>query len=473
MNGSLAIVRSFLRCFGVSAADLPRQLADVERRDELLGQFPQTNWPSEDADNRKGLFLGCPLSKDRREWTAACLFWCPTGWPAGSYVSLVSSRLGRRLTEDPGIADAIRNFFVLLQQEAVVVFGQGMTLAGPLQRGVLLFGCRYLRLLPLPGKISRAWIDATLAARADRGGVVYYDAHSLSVDDLTFALCDQIRAVHVRGQGNIASLIHHYQRVDSGPLILQRVQHPGPAERVDRRATADPKVTADPKIAWYLYPQAATAEDRGRQHRISNPAPIRIGFQEWPGETLQHWTRGDQQPWPDQQAGSEFDALLVGGPYPLGPLASLCRILVQQRLLGSGRLIRGGQRVVCLTEVGLREFRRRRTYRPQLRRWDFELYGLSIRKTAIQRMGGRPVHYLTPQRPDPPPHLDPVWVVDCVGSHVDWSQEREWRVLGDIDLRRLPADEAVVFVPDHEAAAAVEPLSRWPILVLPPAEESQ
>ena len=49
---------------------------------------------------------------------------------------------------------------------------------------------------------------------------------------------------------------------------------------------------------------------------------------------------------------------------------------------------------------------------------------------------------------------------------IDWTAEREWRHVGDVDLSQLPADAALVFVPTHDEADKVAQISRWPIVVL-------
>ncbi|MFT7633352.1 MAG: hypothetical protein ACI87E_004407, partial [Mariniblastus sp.] len=51
-------------------------------------------------------------------------------------------------------------------------------------------------------------------------------------------------------------------------------------------------------------------------------------------------------------------------------------------------------------------------------------------------------------------------------SEIDWTQEREWRIVGDLSLPEIPIDLAVVFVktkPEAEIAASV---SRWPVVLL-------
>ena len=49
---------------------------------------------------------------------------------------------------------------------------------------------------------------------------------------------------------------------------------------------------------------------------------------------------------------------------------------------------------------------------------------------------------------------------------IDWREEKEWRLKGDIDLTRVGPDQAVVFVRSLVDAETVAAVSRWPVVVL-------
>jgi hypothetical protein len=410
-----------------------------------------------------GLYYGCPRSKDRRRLTTDCPFWCPQGWPGGRYVSLASSRLGNRLRQDRRVSDALRNFFILSQHDDVVVSGSGTSLDLPVRRGCHLFGRPCLRLIPFPRELTADWVRSTTAATVRGETGIYFDATLRSADELAFAVSDLVRVIHIRKTGNIDRLARRYAAEGPGPLVMRLVG--------DVQPSAGPPAShleGDGMIAWYLYGPGST----GTSDRPSGllPSPL-LEPDQLKGEYLSHWTRAERHPWPDQTSLSQFDRLFLDEDRLSGPLETLCRILVQQRLLASGRLIRGGRPVVCFTAVPLREFRRRRIFRPQLSRWDFEPFGVVVRRRVLQRLGARPVKYV--RQPAPPAgaraHSQPVVHVGNRSAAMDWSAEREWRLCGDLDLRQLGPDEAAVFVPDQAAARVVAGLSRWPIVILPPA----
>jgi hypothetical protein len=134
-----------------------------------------------------------------------------------------------------------------------------------------------------------------------------------------------------------------------------------------------------------------------------------------------------------------------------------------QRILATGRLSRGAENVVAFTERELQEFADLRVYRRHLRRWDFEPYGICIDARWLQQRGAAPVIYGDEddwQRlsADQRPFFQP--------KTKAWIAEREWRVIGDVDLRPLNPPLGFVFVPDSDAAAQIAVYSRWPVTIV-------
>ena len=56
---------------------------------------------------------------------------------------------------------------------------------------------------------------------------------------------------------------------------------------------------------------------------------------------------------------------------------------------------------------------------------------------------------------------------DDTDSGIDWTVEREWRHIGDLDLSRLSHEDALVFVPNFAAARRLSAVSPWPITLWP------
>jgi hypothetical protein len=121
-----------------------------------------------------------------------------------------------------------------------------------------------------------------------------------------------------------------------------------------------------------------------------------------------------------------------------GPLAVLKEILRDGIIHGSGYhgKVRAGQTAVCFTHTPL----------PGVRflagdPTRFSHYGIAFTKQAAFAAGARPVVYL--------PLAESGWIprteewrlvrfeIGANGSWIDWTQEREWRLKGDLDLRSV------------------------------------
>ena len=192
----------------------------------------------------------------------------------------------------------------------------------------------------------------------------------------------------------------------------------------------------------------------------------------WP--FLTHCTRRQDGPWPDQDEVDWLDDLILDrADADHSALAAVGRILRGQRLIATAQTIRGATPVVSLTATPLAELDRLRVFRPHRGRWDFEPYGICIRRDWLQRLGARPVQYgddgfWASLSPDDQPFFQLRHSGLSGGDRqIDWAVEDEWRVVGDVDLVALPADAALLFVPTESEAQQIATVSRWPVTIVP------
>lgn len=189
-----------------------------------------------------------------------------------------------------------------------------------------------------------------------------------------------------------------------------------------------------------------------------------------PADWLLHWTRPTVGPWPDQDEQEFTDQLILGcRAADRSVLATLLRIVTAGRLCASPEAIRGGFRVVSFTEVPLHEFRRRRAYRRHRRRYDFEPWGIAVRRNILKSKGARPVEYGN----------DETWRTTSetarpffqnAGHGDGWiREEREWRIVDHVLLNELPEAAVAVFVDTVAAQRVVQAHTSWPVTVVPEA----
>jgi hypothetical protein len=143
------------------------------------------------------------------------------------------------------------------------------------------------------------------------------------------------------------------------------------------------------------------------------------------------------------------------------------RIILLQRIIASPAAIRNSVPVVCLTAIPVDQWPRMRVYRRHRRRWDFLPFAIAMRRDWLQRRGARPVIYgeagdWQNLPSDDRPFFQRAWSGKGK-QQIDWRGEREWRVIGDLDLAELGSKDGFVLAPDLEVARQLAPLSRWPV----------
>ena len=152
-------------------------------------------------------------------------------------------------------------------------------------------------------------------------------------------------------------------------------------------------------------------------------------------------------------------------------LATLRHIIETRKLIASATSVRGEVSVVSLTAVPLQELERLRVFRPHRGRWDFEPYGICIRRSALIAAGARAVGYATDEDWQELPEEDQPFFqlaksTTRSGNELDWTVEQEWRHIGDVDLDSLDREDVWVFVPTSEEAERLRDVSPWPVITL-------
>ena len=117
----------------------------------------------------------------------------------------------------------------------------------------------------------------------------------------------------------------------------------------------------------------------------------------------------------------------------------LKEILTSGVIRSSLGYVKGNRPVVCFSEIPLssiREYAKPPNEDDNIRK--YRMYGVMLSKSAVFQLGGRPVIYL--------PDAEGTWIPDehkwrhvrFEHGQIDFTHEREWRMLGDLDLRQVP-----------------------------------
>jgi hypothetical protein len=235
-------------------------------------------------------------------------------------------------------------------------------------------------------------------------------------------MADRAWRIHTRKRGNMASLADWMKA--NGCEVHDRF--------------AVPKASANRKIE---HPPLKTKPE--------------VSDEPWP--YLTHYTREPDGAWPDESP-AEYARWLAFGPSDgrRGPGEALFRILQARKILGSGRLMPGRRSMVSFTARPPWDMDALTCWRPSLRRWSFRPYGLAIHGNVLVQLGTRAVSYRPERALKALPDEDRAFAQKHEPPATDWSGEAEWRLPGNLELRRIPDDAKLVLVPTAEEAAQVE-----------------
>ncbi len=360
-------------------------------------------------------------------------------------VGITSSRLGSDVIRKRAVARFLVSAIQRCrQQQATALIAVGSAI-----ETLAVHGCEKLKTNYLLLDVDRINLSLTSARSSPS------KSETLSRDAVIAFVSDQVEAIYARTGGKIEE------------VLLKRLEFQL-AGSVQVAVTSQAGCAAKRLIEHGAIGRWARPEVAPNSASRSSALPRCCG-DSWMAQSgwLVHCTRANPGHWVDQSMESFMDHLLFGDGSVVNRNAvdTLARILSQKCLRAGNATTRRTHRVVCFSEMPLRGLLERRCYRSHLRRWDYEPYGIAIRREAAARLGIRPVIYGEPSE------LEAIPVEDQFRFHPrgrdgKWEQEREWRADGDVDLTSLAADDVRVFV---SAASDLQTLPGnlpWPVAVV-------
>jgi hypothetical protein len=293
-------------------------------------------------------------------------------------------------------------------------------------------------------------------------------------DELVLTNADLVYVLGLRTGGNLHSLLRDRLQKQPGTVVL--IEYGELQADAARQELCDSGAQSWMPLGDVCVPfeRQSTPSDvlRTPDSSTQNDVYLIVPFPPDDGwEFLTHTTRSCPGPWPDETFEAYADSLLDAMPSAdHSPLGTLRRIVDQKRLVASNQTIRGGHAVVSFSACPLGQLPTLHRFRPHRVRWDFEPYGLCIRREWLIAHGARPACYGDESIWESMPEADKPFFQRSIGeSGVDWTVEREWRHLGHLDLTDLTPDDVLLFVPTFEAAKSLAQITKWPITLWPDA----
>ncbi len=181
---------------------------------------------------------------------------------------------------------------------------------------------------------------------------------------------------------------------------------------------------------------------------------------------LVHWTRTFYGPWPGESRADYYQAVVQSrGEYCRTAFKTLIRVLQEDKIRGSDKIYRGHFRAISFTELELEEA-------IKLMRWDnrrtgylLEPFGIAIDKQTAKELGAHPVIY---DLPTTYKYLNSEQKLffQSKGQKEIWEQEKEWRIIGDIDLSKIPTEKCLVITHKKQQIPLIEKYSRFKVVGL-------
>ena len=445
-------------------------------------------WLAEQISNGAQLTAVGTTADSKQHWLGSRLIWWPLGQPNGSQIGITSSRLGRRLDTQADWFTVFRAACSKINRDDdVLLTAVNTTPDRFVDRAAELFGVRVVSMRCSQKRESIvAWLKrirkmvsttrgsvfpAYLSPESTTGSVAaeHPDADLPTRNRAVVALADSLLVFHLRRNGHLDKLVR--ARL-SNPNFPAGTVFIALGEGLVKRDLADDLLDQG-AVGWVVLNTLRPKLSVAREGTHMKPAAIVKLPPNDKWEWLTHCTRAQADAWPDQERHEYIDELLLASAATdHSAFAALRRIIDNQRLVASSRMIRGDTRVVCFTAVPLSELPQLRSFRSHLARWDFEPYGICIRREWLESRDCLPVRYgddslwASLDLQDRPYFQVQTSTCRQSGRTIDWSVEREWRHVGDVELEELPANAGLVFVPTREEAEQLVTISRWPVTVL-------
>ena len=345
-----------------------------------------------------------------------------------------------------------RSMLEIRQRKYVLLVAQRSAIEPWLVRAAELFDVPLIHVVTTaPGALTKN----KTARRQQRSEIRVTGETELCRDQVVITLADRIDCVFARSGGRIHRAIRGRLQTDQLPCVRLAIHSPA----IDRGAAKTAQELMDQgAIGWYCQRQSpAKSPPRFDPPTESHAADLNWTKQE--GQWLVHCTRSRCGAWPGQTEQQYRDEVLLGQALHFGfpdrsPLEALQRILRKMRINASALTSCHKKPVVCFSETPLASLLSRRSYRSHLHRWDYEPYGIAIRKTVAAQLGFQSVIY---GEPDERKGLDEAdqFRFQAKGKTHDWTLEQEWRSPQDVTLDRFSTTDVRVFVATNDEAASL------------------
>lgn len=449
---------------------------------------------------------GCDRDVSER-WFGDRIYWWPRGVIEGPRVGIVGSRLQRDPESRQPILKALRLSMTAIDSRCEqVVTSAGTSLCDYVAQCGLAFGTSVFR-VSAPGEhvSPKSWLDQLvqisnpaseyqllLSPEVSQSRIVspsntaaVNSLNRLPLRDRALALMSsRLFVLTLRPGGN------WWELLNLG--FADQLWAAGSVRAIVGRGLCAEDVVSELQnhgvVPWYLSSDAdhKLATDRNtRTERVTGDSPAALSLtdramaedalieelirSEAASEWLLHWTRAPRGEWAgESQDDYLMDAVLSDSSHPRTAFGTLQRIVTERVIRTTSGNTRVSADVVCLSAMPLVKLAAQRTFRQHRGRWDFERYGIGVRRAPVCALGGRPVIYGDESVWQSLPQGEQPWFQPrqsgASKTSIDWTIESEWRLTSELGLDRLSADDVFVFCATDDEAEELRSTCEWRVV---------
>ncbi|NND96895.1 MAG: hypothetical protein HKN47_06145 [Pirellulaceae bacterium] len=370
------------------------------------------------------------------------------------WIAIASSRLGHQAVLHQEVCQYVsRCMKECRERDAVLLIAAGSAIDPWATRAAALFQVPAIRISVGQDNNEKDLAELQIRSSIDQ---------PLNRDEVLIALADFVDAVYVRRNGTIANCLGKriHDRADASTRVaITSLPNCAGKTLIQKGAVGWWTTSHKPERDQGTLPQSAITDESTAWMHTDD---------QW----LIHCTRGCTGPWPGQTENQYRDELLLGGQIASRrPLDTLIRILRSGRLVAGAIASARQWPVVCFSAAPLTQLLISRRYRPHLKRWDYEPFGIAISRSAAQSIGIQQVIYGKAADRAQISESDQ-FRFHPAGKTYDWTAEREWRSPVDVDLSKLGDRHVRVFVANAADAIEIQSHCPWRISVLSEALRS-
>jgi len=187
--------------------------------------------------------------------------------------------------------------------------------------------------------------------------------------------------------------------------------------------------------------------------QVPDSKEINPALKKFPWNYLTHWTHTAYAPWCNESKYEFYQSVHSNdAEYSHSAYQGLRRILADGKICSTQRKIRGNIDVVSFTEIPPEQAIFFMNWRKGLIRRYWEPYGIAIDREIMLERGVKPVIYGDDELFEQLDNHTIPFFQPIRGKRYIWTEEREWRFLGDFDLPTIPKEKMIIITRTRKEA---------------------